>query len=322
MAREVILGLHGFSADSARQMHDAGVCVLIDGEIAAAIDEERLSRTKRDGNFPMLAYRTSLEVADVGPEEITAVAFVDRRSVWQTFWVWRYALETFLRTGVQPWRYLAWWNRQMLEFRRVPPPDIRTRDWWFFEHHRCHAASAYYPSPWGRATVVTLDGMGDFSIGGSVSRGRDGRLELLRRSNGYFSPGHFYMIVTEYLGFTPGRHEGKVMGLAARGDPERAYATMERVIRYRRGKLDFVAGPVAQEFFNVIRSGPGTRTSEWYSQHEWDSAGVNPRPRTYQYDGVGLRYFRRLWGRFSREDQRSVSRQGTHLNDCETHGGC
>lgn len=85
----------------------------------------------------------------------------------------------------------------MLEYRRVPPPEITTKEHVFFDHHRCHAASAYYTSPYERATVVTLDGMGDFSIGGSVSRANAGQLSLLRRSNGYFSPGHFYMVVTE-----------------------------------------------------------------------------------------------------------------------------
>ena len=303
MTREVILGLHGFSADSERQMHDAGVCVLIDGEVAAAVDEERLSRAKRDGRFPWRAYRSALEIAGVAPPEVDGVAFVDRRSPWQTLQVWRYALEAFLRTGVQPWRYLRFWSRQMLEYRRIPPPDVQTREHAFFEHHRCHAASAYYTGPWARASVVTLDGMGDFSIGGSVSRGTDGRLGLIRRSNGYFSPGHFYMIVTEYLGFTPGRHEGKITGLAAHGDPSRAYHTMERVIRYRPGELDFVAGPVAEEFFNVIRSRPGTRTRQWYSQEQWAAA-----QRAQSAEGhappeeLGLEFFGRLWAGYSRED--------------------
>ncbi len=299
----MILGLHGFSAHSRRQMHDAGVCILVDGEVTAAVDEERLSRAKRDGNFPTLAYNAALEAAGVRPEEIDAVAFVDRRPPWQTLQVWRYALDAFVRTGVQPWRYLAFWSRQMLQVRRLPPSDIRTRTRVFIEHHRCHAASAYYPGPWDRATVVTLDGMGDFSIGGSVSRGIDGRVQLLRRNNGYFSPGHFYMIVTEYLGFTPGLHEGKITGLAAHGSPERAYATMERVIRYRPGKLDFVAGPVAEEFFNVIRSRPGKRTHQWYAQDEWGYAVRKGPARGYWPDkNVGLQFFRQLWKGHSRED--------------------
>lgn len=264
MKPEVILGLHGFSADSRRQMHDAGVCLLVDGEAVAAIDEERLTRAKRDGSFPLRSFEAALDMAGLAPDQIDTVAFVDRRSPWQTWFVWRYALEAAVRTGVRPWRYLRFWTRLMRDWRRVPPPSVRTRDIRFLEHHRCHAASAYFPSPWPRATVVTLDGMGDFSIGGSVSRGHDGRLTLLRRSNGYFSPGHFYMIVTEYLGFVPGRHEGKVTGLAAHGDPARAYAEMERVIRYRKG--------------NRIE------------------AGYVPD------DAIGLDYFRRAWAGYSRED--------------------
>ena len=299
--REVLLGLHGYSADSDRQMHDAGVCLLVDGQVVAAIDEERLSRAKRDGSFPLRAVAEALRISGVEADEIDAVAFVDRLAPWQTFWVWRYAIEAALRTSVNPWRYLSFWGGRMLDVRRLPPPSVRTRQRTFVEHHRCHAASAYFPSPWQRATVVTLDGMGDFSIGGSVSRGADGRLGLLRRSNGYFSPGHFYMIVTEYLGFVPGRHEGKVTGLAAHGDPSRAYSTMERIIQYRRGSLDFVAGPVAEEFFNVIRSRPGTRTRQWYSQDQWDAARAVDDGYTPDV-AVGLDYFRKAWRGFSRED--------------------
>ena len=304
MRKEVILGLHGFSADSERQMHDAGVCVIVNGEVAVAVDEERLSRVKRDGRFPLRAFRTALEVSGVSPSQIGAVAFVDRRSPWQTLQVWRYALDAFLRTGVQPWRYLAFWSRQMLEYRRVPPPEIKTKVRAFFDHHRCHAASAYYTGPYERATVVTLDGMGDFSIGGSVYRAEAGRMSVLRRSNGYFSPGHFYMIVTEYLGFVPGRHEGKVTGLAAHGDPGRAYGTMERVIRYRPGKLDFVAGPVAKEFFNVIRSRPGTRTRRWYFQDSWTATTQRARNEGARAPSknCNLKFFRRLWAGYSRED--------------------
>lgn len=303
MKGEVILGLHGFSADSARQMHDAGVCVLVDGKVAAAVDEERLSRVKRDGRFPLRAFRTAIEVSGVSPDEIEAVAFVDQRSPWQTLQVWRYAMDAFLRTGVQPWRYLAFWSRQMLEYRRVPPPEIKSRVTTFFDHHRCHAASAYYTGPYEQATVVTLDGMGDFSIGGSVYRAAGGRMSLLRRSNGYFSPGHFYMIVTDYLGFLPGRDEGKVTGLAAHGDPDRAYATMEQVIRYRRGKLDFLAGPVAQEFFNVIRGRPERRSRREVPAGRRDAAGrIRFRDACARAADHSLAFFRRLWAGYSRED--------------------
>ncbi len=300
MRKRIVLGLHGFSSHSSTQMHDAGVCLMDENGVIAAIDEERLSRKKRDGNFPTLAYKAALSRGELSSGDITDVAFVDRRTPWQTYQVWKYAISAFIQTRVQPWGYLRFWTRKMLQFKRVPPQDVKAKKIRFYEHHLCHAASAYYPGPFSDATVVTLDGMGDFSVGGMVAKGTSGRLKVLRRSNGYFSPGHFYMILTEYLGFVPGKHEGKITGLAAYGNPQEAYHTMEKVIRYKDGKLDFVAPLVAKEFFSVIRNSPSKRTKQWYSQEQWEDA-----ERTHQIetlDEKSLIEFRKLWDRYSKED--------------------
>lgn len=292
MPDSVILGLHGFSSHSRRQMHDAGVCLLLNGEVAAAIDEERLTRNKRDGNFPINALDAALKMADITMADITDVAFVDRRTPWQTMQVLRYALSAFWQTGAKPWRYLAFWAGQMLHYRRTLPKGIRPRRICFYEHHLCHAASAYYPGPQQNATIVSLDGMGDFSIGGMAALGNGGKITVLKRSNGYFSPGHFYMVLTEYLGFTPGLHEGKITGLAAYGDPARALLAMERVIRYKRGELDFIAPFVAEEFFNIIR-GESKRASHWYSTR---------KPAAASSAHGGLKKFKQLWAPFSDKD--------------------
>lgn len=280
MQDHVILGLHGFSSHSKREMHDAGICIVCNGDVVAAVDEERLSRRKRDGNFPLKALASGLTIAGLRLSDITDVAFVDRRTPWQTLHVWKYAASAFFRTSASPCRYLAFWTRQMLDYRRLPPAGTFPGKVRFYEHHLCHAASAYYPGPWPEATIVTLDGMGDFSVGGMVARGGGGDIRILRRCNGYFSPGHFYMILTQYLGFTPGRHEGKVTGLAAHGNPAKAYRVMQQVIRYRKGKLDFSAPLVAEEFFNVIRGGFGGQAQQ----------------------NAGLKRFRKLWSSFSPED--------------------
>lgn len=299
MPDSVILGLHGFSSHSRREMHDSGVCLLLNGDVAAAIDEERLTRRKRDGSFPINALDTALKMAGMNRADITDVAFVDKRTPWQTMQVLRYALSAFWQTGVRPWRYLAFWAGQMLNYRRTLPERMQPRRVCFYEHHLCHAASAYYPGPRPNATIVSLDGMGDFSIGGMVASGSGGKITVLNRSNGYFSPGHFYMVLTEYLGFTPGLHEGKITGLAAYGNPAPALAAMERVIRYKRGKLDFVAPLVAEEFFNVIRGGAGKRTSHWYSTRQ-------PAARTSARDIRAipgeLKQFKQLWAPFSGRD--------------------
>lgn len=265
-------------------MHDASICIVRNGEVVAAVDEERLSRRKRDGNFPLKALASGLAIAGLQLSDITDVAFVDRRTPWQTLQVWKYAASAFFRAGASPCRYLAFWTRRMLDYRRLPPAGILPGKVRFYEHHLCHAASAYYPGPWSEATIVSLDGMGDFSVGGMVARGSGGDIHILRRCNGYFSPGHFYMILTQYLGFTPGRHEGKVTGLAAHGNPTKAYRAMRRVIRYRKGKLDFHAPLVAEEFFNVIRGGCGEQTGRHSRQN------------------AGLKKFRQLWSSFSPED--------------------
>ncbi|MGB1992010.1 MAG: carbamoyltransferase [Candidatus Poseidoniaceae archaeon] len=281
-------------------MHDAGVCLMDENGIIAAIDEERISRKKRDGNFPILAFEAALSKGDLTAQEITDVAFVDRRTPWQTFQVWKYTIAAFFQARVRPWRYLWYWTRLMLQFKRVPPKDVKAKKIRFYEHHLCHAASAYYPGPFKDATIVTLDGMGDFSIGGMVAKGASGQLKVLRRSNGYFSPGHFYMILTEYLGFVPGKHEGKITGLAAYGDPKVAYHTMEKIIQYRKGKLDFIAPMVAKEFFSVIRSAPRTRTKQWYSQEQWEEVvcGNEIVPE----EENTLIEFRKLWSNYSKED--------------------
>ena len=300
MRKRTILGLHGFSSHSDSQMHDAGVCLMDQNGVIAAIDEERITRKKRDGNFPVQALKAALHRGGLSTEDITDVAFVDRRTPWQTYQVWKYAISAFFQTGVRPWGYLRFWIKKMLQFKRVPPKDVKAKRVRFYEHHLCHAASAYYPGPFIDTTIVTLDGMGDFSIGGMVAKGESGQIKVLRRSNGYFSPGHFYMILTEYLGFVPGRHEGKITGLAAYGDPRVAYHTMQEIIRYKSGELDFIAPLVAKEFFSVIRSTPGTRTKQWYSQEQWDE--VVRKQKIRHQEEKTLIEFRELWDNYSKED--------------------
>jgi len=244
------LGLHGFSNQSIRQLHDCGVAIVQDGKILAAIDEERLSRVKKDGLFPHRAYSEALNVAGIEPECIDYVAFPDRRSIWQTLHTFRYALSAYLQTGILPRNYLKESLIRAVEFNRQPPSELSVKPVRFIEHHRCHAASAYYSSPWEEATVVTLDGMGDYCIGGCVAEAKGGKIKIRRRTNGFFSPGFFYMFVTEFLGFIAGMHEGKVTGLAAYGNPDTAHDSMKQIIQYKKGKFDFFSPAV----FRAIES--------------------------------------------------------------------
>ena len=250
-----VLGLHGFSAASERVMHDTGVALVRDGQVVAAINEERLSRKKNDGSFPWRALSTVLRQAGMHPEDIDLVAMPDEKPLWQMAMVLNSAARTFREAGVPVFRYVLDSLRRTADLRRTVPDELRDRPVKFIEHHLCHAASAYYTSPWTDCSVVTLDGMGDFCIGGMICRGRGGKVELLHRTNGFFSPGIFYMIVTDLLGFTPGRHEGKVTGMAALGDPDRAYSTMVELLSYRPERLDFFskAIPAAMDRYSFVR---------------------------------------------------------------------
>ena len=250
-----VLGLHGFSAASKRVMHDTGVTLVRDGHVVAAINEERLPRKKNDGSFPRRALDTVLQMTRVGPEDIDLVAMPDERPLWQMAMVLNFAMKTYRESGVAVLRYVLDSLRRTTDLRRMVPDALQGKPVKFVEHHLCHAASAYYTSPWSDCTVVTLDGMGDFCIGGMICRGRGGRVDLLHRTNGFYSPGIFYMIVTDLLGFTPGRHEGKITGMAALGDPTRAYPTMEAFLSYRPERLDFLstAIPTAMDRYSFVR---------------------------------------------------------------------
>lgn len=239
-----ILGIHGFSAYSNRILHDTGVSLLKNGDIIAAVNEERLSRKKNDGAFPWRSLEYICKTYDLNSENVDFIAFSDEKPPWQLANITRMILNTYLETGIFLSRYLIESFIRTWDFFRYPPDHFRNVSVKFVEHHKAHAASAYYSSPWKDSTVITIDGMGDYCIGGTISKGKDGKLEILKRTNSFYSPGIFYMLVTDYLGFKPGRHEGKIMALAAYGDPEVAYDSMRELIRYDKKSLNFYSKPI------------------------------------------------------------------------------
>lgn len=239
-----ILGIHGFSADSNRILHDTGVSLVKDGKIIAAINEERFSRNKNDGAFPWKSLEYICKTYNINPENVDCIAFSDERPLWQLANITKMVLNTYFETGIFLSRYLIESIIRTRELFRQPPDIFHNVPVKFVEHHKAHAASAYFSSPWKDSTVITIDGMGDYCIGGTISKGMDGKIKVLKRTNGFYSPGIFYMIVTDYLGFKPGRHEGKIMGMAAYGNPEVAYDSMRELIRYDRKSLNFYSKPI------------------------------------------------------------------------------
>jgi len=218
----IILGINGN-----RREHNSAASILIDGRLIASVEEERMSRIKCDNAYPAGAIAEVLAIAGIRAEDVDAVALANLSR-----WDQKPALDRLFKRVAQlarqePELKKFYWKRQferyvrVLRPRRKPDGVLGSKPMQTVEHHQAHAASAYYASPFGdeRVGVITLDGAGDFSWG-SVWVGEHGKLREVLHLPYLNSIGLLYSSVTEYLGFIGGRHEGKVLGLAAFGNPE------------------------------------------------------------------------------------------------------
>jgi carbamoyltransferase len=248
-----VLGIHGFSAHSRRSMHNSGVALLKNGEVIFASDEERFSRMKNDGLFPYQALEAMYKETGITPKDITYVAMPDRKPIWQLRKVIKYIAKTYFETGVFTSNYLRESLKRTLQLKRIVPENLSHCRVFFVEHHLAHAASVYYSSPWENSTIITIDGSGDFSMSGIVGIGKRNKIDIIKRLNGFYSPGIYYMIITEILGFISGRHEGKVTGLAAFGKHNSELEKhFEYFLQYKKDKLDFYSKNVAFEIDDYI----------------------------------------------------------------------
>jgi carbamoyltransferase len=221
-----ILGLNAFHGDAA-------AALVVDGELVNAVEEERLNRVKHCAGFPELAARWCLEDAGLDARELDHVAVGRdptanlRAKVVRTILTRpspRYVMERFRNaTKVRDVKTL------LAESFGATPEGLRA-EIHNVEHHLAHAASAFFVSPFDEAAVLTLDGFGDFASA-MLCHGRGNKLEVLERVLFPHSLGIFYTAVTQWLGFPKYGDEGKVMGLAPYGDPERHLATMRELVR-------------------------------------------------------------------------------------------
>ena len=206
--------------------HDSAAALLRDGEVVAAAQEERFTRRKHDASFPHRAIEYCLNEADIDVDDVDVVAFYDK-----PFLKFERLLETYLAfapRGFASFRMaLPVWLREKLFqkdlIRRelksyAGKPDVVDK-LIFSEHHLSHAASAFYPSPFDRALVLTMDGVGEWATT-SVAMGADDRLEVIRELHFPHSLGLRYSAFTDYLGFKVNSGEYKVMGLAPYGEPK------------------------------------------------------------------------------------------------------
>lgn len=213
-----ILGLSAY-------YHDSAAALLIDGEPIAAAQEERFTRKKHDAAFPRQAIEYCLAEAGITLDEVDHIAFYDK-----PFLKFERLLEAYVANAPRGFKSFQMaipvWIREKLfqkdlmqkEFREIVP-KIQTRDKILFaEHHYSHAASAYYPSPFDEAVVLTLDGVGKWATT-TVAIGRGSELEMKKELHFPHSLGLLYSAFTYYTGFKVNSGEYKVMGLAPYGEP-------------------------------------------------------------------------------------------------------
>ena len=240
----LVLGLSAY-------YHDSAAALLRDGAIAAAAQEERFTRIKHDARFPSRAVRYCLQEAGVALDDVDAIVFYEK-----PFLKFERLLETYLATAPRGFRSfraaMPIWTKQKLFQKRtlrkalegLGGSRIESR-LLFAEHHQSHAASAFFPSPFDEAVVVTMDGVGEWATT-SVCVGQGNTLQTHKEIRFPHSLGLLYSAFTYYTGFKVNSGEYKVMGLAPYGEPKYAQRIRDHLIDVKPdGSFH-----VAQEYFD------------------------------------------------------------------------
>ena len=268
-----ILGVSAF-------YHDSAACLVQDGRIVAAAQEERFSRIKHDDSFPERAIRYCLDYAGISTDDLSHVVFYDK-----PFLKFDRLLET----------YLAYAPRGLGSFLKAMPLWLRRKLWikdimrrqigyrgrvLFTEHHESHAAAAFFPSPFAEAAIVTVDGVGEWATA-SFGVGHDNHIELLAEQHFPHSLGLLYSAFTYFCGFKVNSGEYKLMGLAPYGEPKYVQAILDELVDLKEdGSLrvnleyfDYCAGLcMTSRKFDRFFGGPPRRPEAAITTREMDLA--------------------------------------------------
>jgi carbamoyltransferase len=268
--------------------HDSAACIIVDGEIVAAAQEERFTRKKHDSSFPLNAIAYCLREAKAIPKEIDFVVFYEK-----PFLKFERLLETYLAFAPKGFRSFATsmplWLRDKLyqkviisnELTKVMGGDYGWSDKLLFsEHHLSHAASAFFPSPFDRAAVLTMDGVGEWTTT-SLAVGSGHELSVYKEIHFPHSIGLLYSAVTYYTGFKVNSGEYKVMGLAPYGEPKYSNLIKEHLIDIKEdgsfalnmSYFNYCTGlTMTNEKFNDLFGGPPRKQESMLTQRDMDLA--------------------------------------------------
>ena len=235
-----ILGISAF-------YHDSAACLLRDGEIVAAAQEERFSRTKGDPAFPTRAAEYCLRAGGITAADLAYVGFYDKPLL-----KFERILDTYLGVAPRGFRSFLmaapiWLKDKLYVDRRLHDALSYTGDVLYAEHHESHAASAFFPSPFEEAAILTIDGVGEWATASyGVGRGND--IELLKELHWPDSLGLLYSAFTYYTGFKVNSGEYKVMGLAPYGEPKYVDVILTNLVDLREDG----SFTLNQEYFNYL----------------------------------------------------------------------
>jgi carbamoyltransferase len=273
-----ILGISAF-------YHDSAAAMVEDGQIVAAAQEERFSRKKHDSRFPVNAIRFCLEQSGAGLGQVDHVVFYDK-----PFLKFERLLETYLTfapRGFKSFRMaIPLWLREKLFLKDMLKKELLKMgsDWngrlLFSEHHLSHAASAFFPSPFDEAAVLTMDGVGEWATT-SVAVGKGSQLEVHKEIHFPHSLGLLYSAFTYYTGFKVNSGEYKVMGLAPYGEPKYVDRIFDKLVDLKNDgsfRLDlsyfnYCTGlTMTNGRFDELFEGPPRKSDELLTQRHMDLA--------------------------------------------------
>jgi carbamoyltransferase len=267
--------------------HDSAAALVVDGKIIAAAQEERFTRKKHDSGFPHRAVEYCLAEGGLSLGDLDHIAFYDK-----PFLKFQRLLETYLafaprgfksfRTAMPVWMKEKLFQKHLLRKELEKIQDLKDLEskLLFAEHHQSHAASAFFPSPFDEAAVLTIDGVGEWATT-SFGMGKGHELTMLKELHFPHSLGLLYSAFTYYTGFKVNSGEYKIMGLAPYGDPRYAKLIFDHLIdlkedgtfRLDQSYFDYCTGlTMTSRKFNDLFGGPPRVSEELVTQREMDLA--------------------------------------------------
>lgn len=264
----IVLGVH--------EGHDAGAAILKDGKIISAVNEERIVREKLYTGVPKKSIQECMRLANIQAHQIDKVAIAGTLGVmaslgWEKLSPKKKLYQFLCNYTKFPGKssFIKWQRKIFTPLRNklvknfvqsigIDAPIV------YVDHHKAHVASAYYTSGKKDCLVITSDGSGD-AVSSSVYIGKNGKLKLIREFPTFHSIAYYYAYITQIAGYKMFKHEGKITGLAAHGNPERAYSLFERCFGFDNGKPVNRLGLIGHGAINFLKRNLRTISKEDYS---------------------------------------------------------